>query len=259
MNHAPRTTPQRPSGAERFRLIETMRWEPRSGVRHLNRHTARLARSARHFDFSFSEDAFRAEVQAATAGLSEGRPVEEETRRTASDDDEKRQQAEKPRSAVYGPPSAVPHRVRLTLGPGGTLQSETAPLDDAERDEPLRLMRAEKRADSADPFFRHKTTWRRVYRRAFERAQEQGFDEAVLLNERGEVTEATRANLFLEKDGTCYTPPARCGLLPGVGRAARLADGRAEEHVLGPEDLRDADALWLVSALRGVRRAAWSE
>jgi para-aminobenzoate synthetase/4-amino-4-deoxychorismate lyase len=213
----------RSPGAARFRLIETMRWEA-GAVQHEKRHAARLARSARHFGFAFSEETFHTGVQRATASL--------------PDD---------------------PHRLRLTLGCGGDLQFEAAPLGQVEGGEPLRLVLAGPRAQSADPFFRHKTTWRRVYERAFEEAQRSGFDEALLLNERGEVTEAARANIFVEKDEALYTPPVRSGLLPGVGRAVLLAGGRAEERVLHLADLRAADALWLVSALRGRRRAVWGK
>ena len=215
-------TAQRPPGEARFRLIETMRWAD-GAVQHVDRHAARLARSARHFSFPFSEKAFRAVLQQATASLPSGT-----------------------------------HRLRLTLGAGGGIQSEAAPLE-GEQQEPLRLALAEERAHSEDPFFRHKTTWRRVYEHAHRAARERGFDEALLLNERGEITEGTRTNLFLEKGGALYTPPVRCGLLPGVGRAAWLAEERAGERVLNLDDLREADALYLISALRGRRRAVWGE
>lgn len=196
-----------------------MRWQE-GELRQRARHTARLAHSARHFGFSFSEAAFCAEVRQVTALL-----------------------------------PAAPHRVRLTLGPPGDVRVEAAPLEEARDSAPLRLALAEECARAADPFFRHKTTWRRVYQRAFRAARARGFDEALLLNERGEVTEGTRANLFVQKEGACYTPPVRCGLLAGIGRAVLLEEGRAEERVLTPADLHRADALYLVSALRGRRRA----
>lgn len=212
-------TPQKPAEANGFRLIETMRWQAGS-VRHLVRHAARLARSARRFGFPFSEEAFHGQVQRATTSL-----------------------------------AGDPHRLRLTLGPDGDLRAEAAPLEETEDDRPLRLAISEERAHSADPFFRHKTTWRRVYEQAHRAAAEGGFDEALLLNERGEVTEGTRANLLVEKAGTLYTPPVRCGLLPGVGRAVLLEKACMEEHTVRMADLHAADAFYLVSALRGVRRA----
>lgn len=212
-------TPQRPPGSDRFRLIETMRWEGRAGEA-LARHALRMARSARHFGFPFDEEAFHAAVERATAPLGE-----------------------------------APHRLRLTLGPAGDLRAAAAALTAPRDEHPLRMRLAGRRALSTDPFFRHKTTWRHVYEQAYRAATEAGFDEALLLNERGEVTEGTRANLFVEDDNGLSTPPVRCGLLPGVGRAAWLAAPGAEERVLRLDDLRAGEALYLVSALRGARRA----
>jgi len=248
----PFDSPQRPPGAERFRLIETMCAEA-GRVAYRERHLARLGRSARRFSFAFSKEKAQAELQRVTARLQEH--GQEGPRRSLppSTDDDNRRQRKSPPSTVRD----LRFKVRLTLGPGGDFASEAAPLDEQKKQEPLRLTLAEERADSTDPFFRHKTTWRRVYRRAFERARKRGAGEAVLLNERGEVTEATRANLFVEKKGAFYTPPVRCGLLPGIGRAVWLEREHVREYVLNREDLRDADALWLVSALRGARQAAW--
>ena len=215
-------TPQKPPGAERFRLIETMRWEA-GAVCYVDRHAARLARSAQHFGFPFAEASFQAVVRKVTTSLPE-----------------------------------APHRLRLTLGADGGMEGEAVPLSPP-RQEPLRIAVAEARAHSDDPFFRHKTTWRRVYEQAFRAARNQGCDEALLLNERGELTEGTRANLFVEENGVFYTPPEQCGLLPGIGRAVWLAEEQAEERVLHRGDLRAADAVWLVSALRGRRRAVMTE
>ena len=53
----------------------------------------------------------------------------------------------------------------------------------------------------------------------YERAHEQGFDEVVLLNERGEVAECTSANIFMVQGENVFTPPLSSGCLPGVTRA----------------------------------------
>src|SRR5580698_6010043 len=56
----------------------------------------------------------------------------------------------------------------------------------------------------------------------FERAQEQGLDELVLLNERGEVCECTGANIFTVHGNLVRTPLLSSGCLPGVTRAVLL-------------------------------------
>jgi branched-chain amino acid aminotransferase len=91
----------------------------------------------------------------------------------------------------------------------------------------------------------------------YERAHEQGLDEVVLLNERGEVSECTSANLFAVKGDRVSTPPLSSGCLPGVTRAVLLEEIKVpgltiEEKVLRPEDLEAADEVFLTSTTREV-------
>ena len=111
-----------------------------------------------------------------------------------------------------------------------------------------RVALAPEPVDSGDARLRHKTTRRDVYTRA--RATRPDADEVVLWNERGEVTEATIANIVAELDGTWYTPPLSCGLLPGVFRAAVLEADMVRERVITKDDLRRATRLWLINSLR---------
>ena len=94
----------------------------------------------------------------------------------------------------------------------------------------------------------------------YERAREQGLDEVVLLNERGEVSECTSANIFAVhgaalNQARVLTPPLSSGCLPGVTRAVLLGDIRlsglpVEERVLLPSDLEAADEVFLASTTR---------
>jgi branched-chain amino acid aminotransferase len=94
----------------------------------------------------------------------------------------------------------------------------------------------------------------------YERARAQGLDEVVLLNDRGEVSECTSANLFAVFGGAgqgarVLTPPLSSGCLPGVTRAVLLEELRVagltvEERVLFPEDLESADEVFLASTTR---------
>lgn len=56
------------------------------------------------------------------------------------------------------------------------------------------------------------------FRMAFTEAKEQGFDEAILVNNRGEIVEGSRTNVFFVKKGTFYTPAIKCGCLNGITR-----------------------------------------
>ena len=106
------------------------------------------------------------------------------------------------------------------------------------------------RLDSGDPWLRVKTSHRPVYDRA-RAALPAGVDEAILLNERGEVCEGTITSLFLRQGARLLTPPLSCGLLPGVLRRSLVEAGRAEEARLMPGDLRDGE-IFMGNALRGL-------
>ena len=73
----------------------------------------------------------------------------------------------------------------------------------------------------------------------------------VLWNERGELTETTRANLVFKVDGEWLTPALPCGLLAGTYRAELLARGRVREAVLPLETFERAEKVFLVNSLRG--------
>jgi para-aminobenzoate synthetase / 4-amino-4-deoxychorismate lyase len=70
------------------------------------------------------------------------------------------------------------------------------------------------------------------------------------------VTEGAISNVFMEKDGRMFTPPIECGVLPGVYRRYLLQTRpEIEERVLRLDDLRNADAVYICNAVRGLRRA----
>ena len=88
-----------------------------------------------------------------------------------------------------------------------------------------------------------------------ESAQARGFDEVILLNERGEVAECTSANLFIANGGKVYTPPLGSGCLPGITREVILGEIRVpgiqvEEKRLMPADLEAADEMFITSTTR---------
>jgi branched-chain amino acid aminotransferase len=90
-----------------------------------------------------------------------------------------------------------------------------------------------------------------------EEAQACGFDEVLLLNERGEVSECTSANVFIARGAEVLTPPLDSGCLPGVTREILLAavhvDGiHIREATLAPEDLALADEVFITSTTRNL-------
>lgn len=146
------------------------------------------------------------------------------------------------------------HKLRLTLSRSGALRAEAMPISGGRTR--VRLGFAVRSAarvaaagvDSADELLAHKTTRRAVYERAL--ASRPDCDDVLLQNERGEVTESSRANLVLRLEGELVTPPLSCGLLPGVFRQRLLEYGIVRERVLVPADVLRASRVWLVNSVR---------
>ncbi len=91
---------------------------------------------------------------------------------------------------------------------------------------------------------------------ARQEAEAAGKDDAVLLNTRGDVAEATAANIVLFLDGRWMTPRVADGALPGIARGLFLEAGRVTEACIGLDDLARAEAGFLVNSLgRRVLRA----
>ncbi|MFQ5775381.1 MAG: aminodeoxychorismate synthase component I [Kiloniellaceae bacterium] len=206
-----------------FRLIETLRWTPGDGYCLLERHMARLAASAAHFGFRCDLAAVRRALEDRAAGF-----------------------------------AGDVRRVRLLLDEDGEAEVSAAPLTLPGPDAVLRYAVSDRPVDRDDPFFYHKTTRREFHDGELARLQAAtGCDEVLLVNDRGELTEGSRTNLFVERDGRLLTPPVACGLLDGTLRRTLLDDPAVEieERVLTPADLAAADRVFLGNSVRGLVRA----
>ena len=123
--------------------------------------------------------------------------------------------------------------------------------------EPVRLAMREHGRHAASPLAGVKvTSWLNNVWNLYE-AQQEGFDEVVLLNERGEVAECTAANIFCVRAGRVLTPPLASGCLEGITRGVVLeiaasAGIQATEQTLEPEDLYSADEVCISSTNRNM-------
>lgn len=196
-----------------FALLETTLYDSDAGYFLLDRHLARLADSADYFGFQFDENQIRAMLRKTVENLKNGK-----------------------------------FRIRLLLNRDGSLQVAHTALAELSRRSSLRVAIAREPVNSRDVFLFHKTTHRKVYK--IRKALRPDCDDVLLVNERGEVTESTLANLVVRLDGNDYTPPVECGLLAGTFRAELLALGKLNERVLRPEDSRRAEAIFLINSVR---------
>jgi len=197
-------------------LIETMRFEPESGIGLLELHLERLKTSAQELGFSFDRHETRNRIQALCFELDQ------------------------------------PAKVRLLLARSGEITLETMPLPPPAKGRvgcialPLPVV-------SNDWRLRHKSTDRGFYEAALTAAKEHGAYEALFVRDDGLVTEGSFTNLFVERDGTLLTPAASLGLLPGVLRRRLLDERRASEAELTLDDL--AGGFLIGNATRGLMPA----
>lgn len=94
-----------------------------------------------------------------------------------------------------------------------------------------------------------------------EQAQSRGFDEVILLNERGEISECTSANLFAAFGNRVLTPPLTSGCLPGITRELLAEEIHVPgyelvEHNLRLEDLEKAEEVFITSTTRELLRVS---
>lgn len=227
--------------APQFSLIETMLWHPETGYWLLDLHLARLAESARYFFYPLVLEKVKESLSSLAGKFS-----------------------------MTSPP-VKSQRVRLTLSRNGKfelahseLSGRSMPLVDPEavmqekygKNLP-KVIFSDKKTDSSSRYLFHKTTLRRLYdeeREAF--VDSRGYYEVLFVNDKGEVTEGSYTNIFLQKQGRLLTPPVVCGLLPGVLRQY-LLQGYPQtvvEAVVTMKDLEQAEAVYVGNSVRGLVR-----
>ncbi|NJL22348.1 MAG: aminodeoxychorismate synthase component I [Leptolyngbyaceae cyanobacterium SM1_3_5] len=204
-----------------FELLETLLWTP-SEYFLLDFHLQRLQTSASYFAFKVDIDRVRDRLLSTIQTL---------------------------------PP--LPHKVRLRVSNQGKTQIETAILTDDELGQSLQVALADSPVNSADIFLYHKTTNRSIYKQM--KQQYLNFDEVLLWNEKGELTEFCTGNLVVELDNKWYTPPLACGLLAGTYRRYLLQRGKVQERIIRREELHDCSRIFLINSVRQMCEAIVQE
>ena len=207
-------------GDERFGLIETLLWRQSAGYDLLDAHLARLAASSAALAFAFDADAIATALEKTVAAASQ--PL---------------------------------LRVRLVLSKTGDIETSAAPIELVPPSTVWKVALAQKRFRADDPMLRHKTTRRALYEDELAQAvKRHGADEVLFLNERDEICEGARVNIFVPRGDRLLTPPLSSGLLPGTLRDQLIKEGRAREAVLGLSDL--PPQFYVGNSVRGLVRAA---
>ena len=159
-------------------------------------------------------------------------------------------------------------RARITLlrSGAGPWQAKSAAGNDAlifvaprasREQRPLAVTLSPHRINTSSPLVGIKSTAYFDHLLALEEARGRGFNEAIILNERGEVAEATAANVFWVRGGELYTPSLATGCLAGITRrlvleAAEKRRMRVTEGSFALAMLGEADELFLTNSSWGV-------
>jgi len=209
-----------------IQLIESMYATREDGVRHLQLHLERLAASAVALSFRLDACALRSRLLNLCSGLSE----------------------------------QTPYRLRVVLAADGATEITHAPLTPLNDGSALVLPSDEhgfSATASEDPLLLHKTTRREIYDCAWREAESLGAFDMLFFNERDELAEGGRSNVFVKLNGRWWTPPISSGLLPGVMRGVLMekTELNVTLRVLSRQDLLRADELIVCNALRGALKA----
>ncbi len=202
-----------------FDLLETLKWDRNQGYVFLQQHLTRLRNSACYFSWRIDMEKIREALTHAASDF-----------------------------------SGLSQRVRLRVTKSGAITIESTDL--ADLPQPCVVKVALKPVSSRNYFLYHKTTCRNMYENAFSGLSD--CDDALLWNERGELTESSRANILIETDQGWVTPPVSCGLLNGIGRQQLIARGDVAESVVDVDQLLSAKSIWLINSVRGCWRVELS-
>ncbi|HUS93770.1 MAG TPA: aminodeoxychorismate synthase component I [Patescibacteria group bacterium] len=205
----------------KFKLLESILWTPEDGYYLLDEHLIRLGDSAEFFGYFIDQGQVRRKLNRYSHSLAN-----------------------------------EPQKVRLLLSRDGALHLEAQTVAGSSLAEvglPAKVALATMPVDESDVFLYHKTTQRIVYDRARER--QPGYDEILLWNRQGEITETTTANVVFRMQDEFVTPPITSGLLGGTFRADLLAKKVVREGVVTIEDLELVEEIHLINSVRKWRKA----
>lgn len=199
-----------------FDLLESMLWTPEEGYFLLEEHLVRLRDSAIYFDFDFNRV-----------------DVENQLKKFAF---------------LLDPTS---HKIRLILQRDGDIELQSEHVGELS---PAKVILSNYPIDKEDVYLYHKTTYREVYERAM--SLHRGYDDVLLWNREGEITETTTANVVFQLGGELITPHISSGLLAGTFRKYLLDQKIIREEILTLKDLDNIQEFYLINSVRKWRDAS---
>ncbi|MBE0571325.1 MAG: aminodeoxychorismate synthase component I [Ignavibacteriaceae bacterium] len=198
-----------------FEIFETMRYE-NGEIKLLDQHLARIKSAADYFLFKFNEKKIRKQLIKSVEDIDKQKPK----------------------------------KIKLSLTKWGKIKVDLSDIPKSAKN--IFAILSQSKIDSTDKFRHFKTTNRKLYDDEYSQYNSKGFYEVLYLNEKDEIAEGSRTNIFLRKGNAWFTPHLDSGALPGIYRNCFIKSNfNVIEKNITVKDLIEADELLLANALRG--------
>ena len=205
------------TSVQKYQLIESMLWDAKAQqILRLDQHITRLTESAHALNFQCD--------------------IAELTQKLHTFTELKIQQNSK---------------IRVLLHRDGQLEISHSVIG-APSDDVKYIMLSEHKIDANNILLKYKTTERSLYESEFQKVAQQNCYDVLFMNTNDEITECSRHNIFIEKDGQWFTPPLESGLLGGMKRAELIAELKEKciVKVLILADIQSADRIFVTNSVR---------
>lgn len=200
---------------EHFEIFETML--VRNGdVVFLKEHFQRMKAASGYFLFNFNEKRMRKEIRKVLSNI----------------ENQKK------------------YKLKINLNKTGKIKTHLKEIVSDQSE--IKIILSASRTNSQNKFQYFKTTNRKLYDQEFGFYHSKGFFDVIYLNERGELTEGTRTNIFINQGSMTITPSLRSGILPGIYRKYLLKQNtNIKERSVTIQDLISAEEIILTNSVRG--------
>jgi len=201
-----------------FAIFETLLWTQEIGYQNLEMHLARLKNAAQHFGFRFDEDYIKHMLKNTADNIAWNKA-----------------------------------RIKISID---ETSDEVAIFEFENDNKDWKIALSKTIIQTNNPWIYYKTTNRKTYDNEWQYYKDRGIDEVIYQNEKGELTEGTRTNIFVDfGDKKLATPPISCGILNGILRQKLIENGDAYERILHADDLNAAQHIYVGNSLRGLKKA----
>ncbi len=206
---------------KRFYLIEAFRFNAKNHqFNHLNQHLKRIMLSADYFGFEIKRDELESQLEDYKKVLSTNKADHKDC------------------------------KIRLTVSQAGEINVSHEFIE-SNSESIEKIIISDKRVQSSSVFQYHKTSKREHYNLAYEKAEQGGFYDVLFFNEKEQLAEASRHNVFIKIAGQYFTPPITAGILNGIERQNFIQQMNVEEKYVSLDDLLKADEVILTNSVRG--------